>query len=210
MAKQQRLNSLDRFRKQPGKLILEQHGHCEVPAGCGGVVLRWRNPHALVPFVVYVYSPVPTTCFLDGEPLRAARFDLAPGPHVVGFVLENVVLAGWLLMFAGVHDPKDYNTRLAPEVSEAGLKVLSKPDGTWKYSLAEPPEDWARLTFDDRGWSALEKAPTPVLSHQDRGHYACAHCVDLGASCIQLPERPLTVTAYVRKVFAVPAPRPGK
>jgi hypothetical protein len=43
------LNSLDRFRKHPGQLVLEEHGHCEVPAGCGGVVLRWRNPNPSPP-----------------------------------------------------------------------------------------------------------------------------------------------------------------
>jgi sulfatase modifying factor 1 len=26
--------------------VLEAHSHCEVPAGCGGVVLQWRNPSA--------------------------------------------------------------------------------------------------------------------------------------------------------------------
>jgi hypothetical protein len=44
MSGEQRLNSLDRFRKQPGRLVLEEHSHCQVPAGCGGGVLRRRNP----------------------------------------------------------------------------------------------------------------------------------------------------------------------
>ena len=43
MADEQRLNSVDRFRKKSERLVLEEHGHCEVPAGCGGVVLRWRT-----------------------------------------------------------------------------------------------------------------------------------------------------------------------
>src|SRR5438874_7695849 len=127
-----KLNSLGRYGKSNSRLILEAHSHCEVPAGCGGVVLRWRNPDALVPLTVYVYSPVPTTCFLDGEPLRAARFDITPGSHVVGFVLEDVVLADGLLMFAGVNDPKGSRTRVPAEVSEPPLQVLTKPDGTWK------------------------------------------------------------------------------
>ena len=53
MAKQ-RLNSLDRFRKQPGKLILEEHGSCEVPAGTVTPVgpastLSTGNPSAPAP-----------------------------------------------------------------------------------------------------------------------------------------------------------------
>lgn len=38
-----KLNSISRFSKQSPRLVLEEHGHCEVPAGCGGVVLRWRG-----------------------------------------------------------------------------------------------------------------------------------------------------------------------
>jgi hypothetical protein len=209
MAKQQ-LNSLDRFRKHPGKLILEAHGSCEVPAGCGGVVLRWRNPHALVPFTVYPYTPLPTTCFLDGEPMQASHFDLVPGPHVLAFLLKDVVLADGLLMFACVHDPKRYGPRGPEEVSEPPLKVLTQSDGSWKYTLAEAPEGWVGLSFDDRGWGALVQAPTPNLTMQDRGRYACERCKDQGGAFLRLPERPLTGTAYVRKVFEVPAPRPGK
>lgn len=49
MAEEPLLNSIDRFRKRPQRFVLEEHGHCEIPAGCGGVVLRWRNPQAAVP-----------------------------------------------------------------------------------------------------------------------------------------------------------------
>ena len=41
-----RLNELERFRKTSSRLALEAHSHCEVPAGCGGVVLRWTRPGA--------------------------------------------------------------------------------------------------------------------------------------------------------------------
>lgn len=41
-----KLNTLDRFTKQPGLLALQESSHCEVPAGCGGVVLRWIDPRA--------------------------------------------------------------------------------------------------------------------------------------------------------------------
>ena len=43
-----RLNELQRYRKTSSRLALEVHSHCEVPAGCGGVVLRWRRPGAPV------------------------------------------------------------------------------------------------------------------------------------------------------------------
>ena len=43
-----RLNSLDQFRKQSSRLVLEEHSHCEVPAGYLGMqaeffVIEFRN-----------------------------------------------------------------------------------------------------------------------------------------------------------------------
>jgi hypothetical protein len=151
MADQQRLNSLDRFRKRPGRLVLEEHGHCEVPAGCGGVVLRWRNPAAAVPVTVHLYTPVKATCWIDGAEPQTSRVDLAPGPHAVAFALEQVdLLADYLLLFAAVHDPKERRDQPA-DVSERPVKVLTAADGTWKFRLDPPPSDaWTAAAFDDR------------------------------------------------------------
>ena len=44
-----KLNSISRSSKQSPRLVLEEHGHCEVPAGCGGVVLRWRGHDDPIP-----------------------------------------------------------------------------------------------------------------------------------------------------------------
>ncbi len=49
MDRELRLNSIDRYVKRSPHFVLEEHGHCEVPAGCGGVVLRWLNPATTVP-----------------------------------------------------------------------------------------------------------------------------------------------------------------
>src|SRR6185369_4705197 len=98
-----KLNSLGRYGKGSSRLLLEEHGHCEVPAGCGGVVLRWRNPAAALPVVIHLDSPSELTWLLDGTAPPAARLDLTPGKHVVAFTLKNADLAGPLLMFAATH-----------------------------------------------------------------------------------------------------------
>ena len=88
MAEQQ-LNSLGRFRKQPGKLVLEEHGSCEVPAGCGGVVLRWRRPGA--PIGISLFSYVAGTSqgpFLDGRRFDEQRMMVEPGEHVLSFIVR--------------------------------------------------------------------------------------------------------------------------
>jgi hypothetical protein len=227
MAKKQQLNSLDRFRKQPGRLVLEAHGSCEAPAGCGGVVLRWRNPQAALPITFYVYAPVAAKCLLDGAALQTARNDLAPGKHVLTFALENVNLAAGLLLCAAVHDPKLYRTLLPADMGEGPLKIVTAEDGTWKYTLDEPPGDWAALTLDDHAFPALNKVPTPPLGPRDPGAHLCQRCTKLGAVCLGLPpagdparaswwqrllgDRPPTSATpipgniWIRKVFEVPA-----
>lgn len=187
MSDEQRLNSLDRFRKQPGRLVLEEHGHCEVPAGCGGVVLRWRNPHALLPVTINLYAPVPAKCLLDGSAPPTGRVDLAPGGHVVAITLENVDLSGPLLMFAATHDPQEYQRALPAELVEQPLKVVTDEDGTWKFSLDPPAESWADASFDDSGWPALVRVPALRLTHEQFGYFQSYRCTERGAACLGLP-----------------------
>jgi hypothetical protein len=233
MADEQRLNSVDRFRKQPGQLILEEHGHCEVPAGCGGVVLRWRNPSSPLPVTVTLYTPVEAASFIDGAALQTGKVYLAPGTHVVAVVVEGADLSAGLIMFAAVHDPKEYQRGTPGEVAERPLKVVSEADGSWKFTLKRPTgDDWLSPSFDDRDWDALTRTPAPRLNYPAFGAYACSHCRDQGATCLKLPvpsqaeaeqrtswwqrflgRRPADLAApvagsvWIRKVFQVPAPQ---
>jgi hypothetical protein len=229
----QRLNSLDRFRKQPGRLVLEEHSHCEVPAGCGGVVLRWRNPFAGQPVTLHVYTPVKAKCLLDGQEPQTARIDLTPGSHVLAVALEGVDLAAGLLMVAAVHDPAENQPDLPAEVRERPVRVLSADDGTWKFALQRPASAaWAAPAFDDGGWPALAAFPTPEPDWQAFGAYQCRRCAELGATCLGLPAppkgkkraawllrllgrapaagTPVIGDIWIRKVFSIGAPEgPG-
>ncbi len=211
MAKQQ-LNSLDRFRKQPGRLVLEEHSHCEVPAGCGGVVLRWRNPLTAVPLVVHVYTPVQGEIFLAGKLLEWSRIDLAPGRHVAAIVLRGVELHRGLLLFAAQGGPqKDTEGTRPTQLKERPFRVLSREDGTWKGTLTQPGDDWLTLSFDDSTWPALLQNPTPELDRNDHGSYQCRECTELGAACLGLPagpDVPASGDVWIRHVFTVPGPRP--
>jgi hypothetical protein len=51
-----KLNGLSRYTKQSPRLVLEEYSHCEVPAGYGGVVLRWRNPDQPLPMLVSSFA----------------------------------------------------------------------------------------------------------------------------------------------------------
>lgn len=228
MSQGQDLNSLDRFRKHPGRLVLEEHGHCEIPAGCGGVVLRWRNPHVCRPVLLYLYTPIRAAIWLDGVEPYSARVDLAPGNHSVAVAVEKVDLRAGLLMFAAIPNPDHQQTPPAADV-EPPFKVLSADDGTWKFSLTPPPENWNTLEFDDRDWPALTRRPTPQLDWNQHGAWPLNTCTQQGAVCLGLPEgggkgsprwwqrllglressnEPLTGSIWIRKVFQVETAAP--
>jgi hypothetical protein len=231
MARDQDLNSLSRFRKQSGRLVLEVHSHCEVPAGCGGVVLRWRNPFAAVPLRVHLYTPAPAVCFLDGAEVQNGRVDLAPERHAVAFALDNVDLSAGLILFAAVHPETRADNSPPPLVDDAPLKVVTADDGTWKCTLQEPATNaWHTPAFDDRDWVALTQAPKPQLGHGTPGAYQCDRCARLGAVCLRLPkpgssedagswwrrwlglqtappEPPVQGSVWIRKVFDIPPPQ---
>src|SRR5205814_2211654 len=171
MGKEGELNSLERFSKQASRLVLEAHDHCEAPAGCAGVVFRWRNPLAAVPLRVYLYSPVKPVCSFDGVELRSGRTDLEPGTRVAGFVLPDVDVTGPLLMFAGLFDPAR-NRSLSPAgLREAPLAIVTAGDGTWKYTLEEPASDWHDAAFDDGDWDSLVPHKMPQPERRDRNYF---------------------------------------
>ena len=181
------LNSLSRFRKQASRLVLEAQGSCEVPAGCGGVVLPGEIRSMQCRSRSTLYTPVPTTCFIDGAESRLGRIDLAPGRHAVAFTLENVDLSRGLIQFAAIHTSSKAEPKSQP-CTEPPVEVLTANDGTWKCTLAEPPtDDWRRIAFDDRDWLVLTEAESPQLERAAAGYYQCKACEDVGEICLGLP-----------------------
>ena len=86
-----RLNTLHRFRKHSPDLVLETYSHCEVPAGCGGGVLVWRDPREGVPVVLAVSTQqADVQAYIDGRPLLGTTVPLLPGMHT--FALRIVGL----------------------------------------------------------------------------------------------------------------------
>lgn len=203
MAKKSRLNSIDRFRKDPGRLVLEQHSHCEVPAGCGGVVLRWRNPLVSRLFRVHVYTPWEIDWRIDGREVTNTLVDLAIGPHVMSLHIDQGEVNRFCLMFAAV--PGRYS-QAGP--AEAPVRILSAADGTWRYTLTEPAGiGWMAPGYDDSGWSDLRAGRTARLEWKDFGSYAHHHCREAGAACLAIPRPPRKAgSLWVRKAFTVPAP----
>src|ERR1051326_7922597 len=95
-----KLNSLGRYGKNASRLILEEHSHCEVPAGCGGVVLRWRNPNSGLLFILHFFGTGKLTILLDGKVLTSARPLISFGEHVLSFAFTDMIPGSAAMGFA--------------------------------------------------------------------------------------------------------------
>ena len=84
------INRLHRFAKHSPRLVLHEYSHCEVPAGCGGVVIRWIDPEQGRPARIEVRGHnTRATAWLDGVPLESAVCLLREGTRVVAVALER-------------------------------------------------------------------------------------------------------------------------
>jgi hypothetical protein len=214
---EQQINSLERFRKHSSRLVLEVHSHCEVPAGCGGVVLRWRNPRRAVPLGVSLYSPGKAKLFFDGALVETTGVDLTPGAHQLALALDEIDLAEGLFMFATLHETERYRRTGASDLAEPNWRMVSEADRTWLATLDEPlTEDWKTLTFDDKNWLGLARfQPNPTVEWSEPGAYQAHRCNEYLAAFLALPATVLQGQtsagrrAWVRKRFVVPSPEPG-
>ena len=206
----QKLNSLERFRKRSPHLVLEQHSHCEVPAGCGGVVLRWRNPREARPLRFHLYTSGKAECWLDGEPLQRGHFDLVPGRHVLAIVIEQGDRTA-LLRAALIHDTERVTAEGA--AGEVPFRVISAANGSWKATLSPPGEGWQGLGYNDADWGAMAACTIPEVNWSEPGAYQWHACEDAGAPGLRASSLPRPTArvgaAWVRHVFVLPGPAAG-
>lgn len=197
MSNDLRLNTIDRFRKTSERLVLEEHGSCEVPAGCGGVVLRWFNPDAGVPVIFRAGFTSQLEIFLDGEPIPSSRVTIPFGEHVVSLRCRHAPgeLPG--LWLAGQRD-------LAGNYEEEDVilpDLTTSTDGTWLAVFAEPQEgEWTALEFDDSQWQSppvLTLDPEQIAQEQRWQYRSMENC---GAVAFDLSAH---AAVWIRKRFTM-------
>jgi hypothetical protein len=197
------LNSLGRYAKQSSRLILEQHSHCEVPAGCGGVVLRWRSDISELPVLVHSFTSGKSNLFIDGLPPASSQALIPFGDHVLSLVLEELTKDA-ILAVAAVHNAARFP--LASQQLGEVLKVLSDADGTWKGTTFQPADDqWMKSGFDDSSWVPLEAVQPPSL--EKRQAYTRTNfwemrlnmTLEKGAKCLNVTSP--TGQMWVRRAF---------
>jgi hypothetical protein len=148
-----KLNTLSRYTKESPRLVLEEHSHCEVPAGCGGVVLRCRNPQTGVPLTVSFYSAGEAALYLDAVELANAKVLVPWGTHVFAVTVSDFDHNYAILGLAAGTDAM-LDNRAGP-AGGPPVTVSSMPGSNWKYTAEEPSGDWMQPGFDESGWQPL-------------------------------------------------------
>jgi len=188
-----RLNSIDRYIKSSPNLVLEEHGHCEVPAGCGGVVLRWRNPSGPLPVKLAIWLNVDKfSVTIDGTPPSTSRPLLSPGPHVVVIEVHPETEVAVQLLFTATAELEDGNKQ-----------SVTPPPRDWLWSDVEPLQaDASKVEFDATGWSSMVDSD---LTPRQRKDYQISRLIEDGA--IAMKTLPRSGPVWMRAVVHIPAPR---
>ncbi len=201
------LNSLSRYSKKSPRLVLEEYNHCEVPAGCGGAVLRWNNPAESIPIIIRYFSENGTLVRMrfNGQDKQFGKYRISYGKHVLALEIKNfdshyavLLLAGWL--------DEDY-TRILKVTGDT--KLLSLANGTWKYTIKNPDDNnqkqltfnniaWHMLDFDDSDWPSLIEKPLKP----DPGYWTKS-LLEQGAVPLGIDGNTDSSSVYIRKSFTI-------
>lgn len=148
------INSVDRFRKSSTRLVLEQHGSCEVPAGCAGVVLRWHDPDEGQPALFECASSGRVEMFVNGQAV-ASRAVLKWGENILAVRISDADAAIPFSLSARRDIPSPESGELDEEFMIL-REGCTDNDGSWRVSReALNVEDWVDSEFDDSGWDPL-------------------------------------------------------
>ncbi len=197
-----RLNSLDRFTKQSPRFLLEEHSHCEVPAGCGGVVLRWVNPAAGLPVTLDVFHRAPATLAVDDTVVTTTHLLLSPGRHVLSLQFADTPGDGGAL-FALVGRRR---LARAEGIPDDTVVLRSVADRSWLCLATAPAAGWTTDPgFDDRDWLPMVEGHVEEPAERTERAWAFRRAVPYGhAGPLGAPSGLAGGPLRVRKVFTVP------
>jgi hypothetical protein len=148
-----RLNTLHRFAKHSPRLVLHEYSHCEVPAGCGGVVLQWLDPARGVPALVRISGgELEASCWLDGEPLASNLARVRTGPRVLAVHLRRKQPGAHPFTVGAVYD------------GDPDAHLIRGPGPRWRCTAAPPGEGWTAPDHDDAAWAAPRLASAEQLA----------------------------------------------
>ncbi len=196
-------NSLWRFVKMSPHIILESHSHCEVPAGCGGVVLHWKNPVHGILALLTAFCPGESEYWLNGERIQHPQVLLVPGRNLLAIHVAKISGPSAGMMVHLEFDPAKAGRYLTggPDTECPG-QVMSCSDGSWKYSSMEIDEGWKGILYDDNHWNAMTVRTGPGYKEGSPGVYLFKNLQKQGAEFIGPVER--LGEFWVRKIIDIP------
>jgi hypothetical protein len=199
-----KLNDLSRFSKSSRRLVLREYSNCEVPAGCGGVVFRWKKPDNPVAFEMLLFIPGKFELLIDGNPPQSACPFLERGEHVLSLIISNFKSSYGLLLFAGKTGETGFCYKeIEFYEGDKRERVLSLPDSSWKYLLSPPTDElWTELKFDDSSWKSMISKVLPPIAEQDSRQYQIRSLSELGAQSLGIEEAAEKVI-WIRKKFSL-------
>lgn len=193
------LNSLDRFSKNSDRLILEEHSSCEVPAGCGGVVMRWRNPNDGLPVVFYGNYAAKSEVLVDGQLVPSSRTIIPVGEHSLAIKLTEIGSPRLFIWWTELDIPREDNIYV--------LSATTTPDSGWKMSQDVHEDDlrsWALPGFDDETWSTMSTSGVDIETLGDDVKWRYQIREGYPYTRFDLP--PSGGTVWIRKRFVVEEP----
>jgi hypothetical protein len=197
-----KLNNLSRFSKSSKRLLLREYSNCEVPAGCGGVVFRWKEPDQIIAFEIKIFISGEFEIFIDGKTPESAISLFKKGEHVLSLVISNFDSKFGMLMFVGKMGETGHSRGLFHEGNRK-TRVLSLPDSSWNYVLSPPLEDsWSDLNFDDTNWKSMISKDLSPIPEEDSQNYLIDNLSSLGAQSLGI-EEVAEKTIWIRKRFSI-------
>ncbi len=201
-----RLNTLHRFQKHSPRLTLQVHSHCEVPAGCGGVVLRWVNPDAGFGAVIHVQPGEGAEAWVDGARVTTTLLTLSYGEHLLALRVVPVAVTVRSrrpkILGGGDRTGRPFVcavTSDGPRFPATAPATASSHRG-WRASPTSSPA-WTEPGFDDRAWKDLGASALDVERSDSNLRWRIGSLVrDTGAQVLELPDAP---EVFIRHRFQV-------
>lgn len=187
-----RLNTLHRFRKHSENLVLEEHGHCEVPAGCGGAIITWRNPQVALPVLLYLACPGRCRVYVDDRVMHSGRLELSFGTRHLTFHLSE--FSDGPRLFAAV---ARVDLRAGYDTGPVLPGARTVADGSWLMARTKPGHDtdWQPLAASGADASIPE-------SHS----WVFGRATDNGADILACPTTPMRCGCAPRSRSSAPRP----
>lgn len=177
--------------------MLEEYSSCEVPAGCGGGILRWIDPLQAIPLVFGFWSNGVAAVHLDGVRVKSARMDVSPGRHVLAFEVNRrdndhrPFQLAVSLTYSDEVSKSEYDPATSGEPARLGsvgqkFAFLSGRAVDILATNQAPPSNWMLPDFQPNGWKSLEHIK-PYEGEDGKLDWHLRRVIDVGAIVVGSP-----------------------